>query len=129
MPQNIFTSQLLDVVVAKKEHEEFEEAQGLFFILDYVPNDFKKMMNEIEPANLTEPHVVIIVYNLLCAFNFIHSAGIMHRDIKPGNLLIDQNCQIKLCDFGQARCTLMFPKTKVSSDQIMSLGDESADSK
>jgi serine/threonine protein kinase len=27
----------------------------------------------------------------------------MHRDIKPGNILINSNCQIKLCDFGMAR--------------------------
>jgi len=36
----------------------------------------------------------------------------MHRDIKPGNLLIDQNCQVKLCDFGQARCMLKASKAK-----------------
>ncbi len=112
MPHNIFTNKLLDVIVAKKETERFEQAQGLFFVLDYVPNDFKKMMNEIDPGKLTESHIVIIVYNLLCAFKFIHSAGIMHRDIKPGNLLIDLNCQIKICDFGQARCNLKHPMKK-----------------
>ena len=53
MPQNIFTNKLLDVIVAKKDGESFEKAKGIFFVLDYVPNDFKKMMNDVDPINLT----------------------------------------------------------------------------
>lgn len=34
---------------------------------------------------------------------FVHSAGIIHRDIKPANILIDGNCQVKICDFGFSR--------------------------
>ena len=33
----------------------------------------------------------------------MHSAGIVHRDLKPGNFLIDDQCQVKICDFGLAR--------------------------
>ena len=42
--------------------------------------------------------------------NFFHSAGIMHRDIKPANILIDAECQIRLCDFGLSRTV---PKSDV----------------
>ena len=38
--------------------------------------------------------------------NYLHTANIMHRDIKPANILVDGDCQVKLCDFGLARTRL-----------------------
>lgn len=40
---------------------------------------------------------------LLRGLKYIHSANILHRDLKPGNLLINSNCDLKICDFGLAR--------------------------
>ena len=43
-------------------------------------------------------------YQLLRALNYIHRHNVMHRDIKPQNLLVDPTCHIlKVCDFGSAK--------------------------
>lgn len=34
---------------------------------------------------------------------YIHSANVIHRDLKPSNLLLNANCDLKICDFGLAR--------------------------
>ena len=47
--------------------------------------------------------MIKIIYNTLCSIAFLQEANVLHRDIKPGNLLIDQNYDVKICDFGMAR--------------------------
>lgn len=50
------------------------------------------------------------MYNCLCGLNQLHKMGIIHRNLKPSNIFIDENCQIKFSDFGQARSTFKLKK-------------------
>ena len=47
------------------------------------------MFNTVPQTLLTEEHVITMLYNQICALNYIHSADVMHRDLKPANFLID----------------------------------------
>lgn len=43
------------------------------------------------------------LYQILRGLKYIHSANVLHRDLKPSNLLLNTNCDLKICDFGLAR--------------------------
>ena len=53
--------------------------------------------------DFNEQHITVLLYNMLCSMNFVHTADLIHRDIKPANILVDSNCQVKICDFGFSR--------------------------
>ncbi|KAI0792136.1 kinase-like domain-containing protein [Abortiporus biennis] len=52
---------------------------------------------------LTNEHVQYFVYQILRGLKYIHSASVVHRDLKPGNLLVNADCELKICDFGLSR--------------------------
>ena len=83
MKGNFFTTKLHDVILANKPDKPLKECKGLFLVLDYVPDDLKKMLDDISPGDFQEDHIKVIMYNILCSINFISSANLMHRDIKP----------------------------------------------
>lgn len=62
-------------------------------------------MHQIIKSNqpLTDAHYQSFVYQILCGLKYIHSADVLHRDLKPGNLLVNADCELKICDFGLAR--------------------------
>jgi len=51
--------------------------------------DLKKLLESVPNTELDEEHITCMLYNQLCALNFIHSANIIHRDLKPANFLVD----------------------------------------
>uniref|UniRef100_A0A915PKV0 mitogen-activated protein kinase n=1 Tax=Setaria digitata TaxID=48799 RepID=A0A915PKV0_9BILA len=52
---------------------------------------------------LTPEHHKFIIYQLLRALKYIHSANVIHRDLKPGNLALTDECDLSVLDFGLAR--------------------------
>jgi mitogen-activated protein kinase 1/3 len=78
-------------------------------VTDFVENDLGKVMAS-SMSNFSEQHVKVIIYNILCSLHYLHSCGIIHRDIKPRNILIDNDCRVKICDFGLSRGTVSYDK-------------------
>lgn len=54
---------------------------------------------------LSDEHVQFLVYQILRALKYIHSAGIIHRDLKPSNIAVNEDCELRILDFGLARHT------------------------
>ncbi|GLD96697.1 hypothetical protein PINS_up005380 [Pythium insidiosum] len=43
------------------------------------------------------------MYQLLCGAKVLHENGVLHRDLKPGNILVSKNCDVRITDFGLSR--------------------------
>ena len=81
--------------------------------MDYWKYSLRTMINA-DVANYSKDHVEVIVYNLLCALNYLHSVNVLHRDIKPSNIMITPECEIRICDFGLSRTLDEFEEEKAS---------------
>lgn len=74
---------------------------GLYCYQELMSSDLLRLIQS--KAEFTPMHVQSYSYQLLCALKYLHSANVIHRDLKPGNILITQNGLLKICDFGLAR--------------------------
>ena len=54
-------------------------------------------------TKLEADHYQYFMYQILRGLTYMHSANIMHRDLKPSNILINAECDLKICDFGLSR--------------------------
>ncbi|MEY4127373.1 MAG: hypothetical protein RL737_1562 [Bacteroidota bacterium] len=85
--------------------EQFDEDDlGMYLIMEYFKgveiDDYLKNKIGVFP----EEKAVPLMIQILKAFSFAHKKGIVHRDIKPGNILINQEAdQVKVLDFGIAK--------------------------
>ncbi|OSX76735.1 hypothetical protein BU14_0177s0016 [Porphyra umbilicalis] len=73
----------------------------IFAVLELMPTDLGHVLRS--PAELSESHVLFFMYQLLNGLHALHSAGVFHRDIKPSNILLNRECELRICDFGLAR--------------------------
>ena len=94
--------QLIDVIIPKNEIKT-GAYQNVFLILSYEESDVRNAINMGVFSGISHNHIKLIFYNLLCAVKYMHSGNVMHRDLKPGNILINGDCQVKICDFGISR--------------------------
>ena len=76
--------------------------QKLYLIFEYLDHDLKKFM-DYYGGPLPSATVKSYMHQMLSALLFCHTHRVLHRDLKPQNLLIDKNANLKLADFGLAR--------------------------
>eukprot|EP01111_Echinosteliopsis_oligospora_P011451 TRINITY_DN3789_c0_g1_i1.p1 TRINITY_DN3789_c0_g1~~TRINITY_DN3789_c0_g1_i1.p1 ORF type:complete len:301 (-),score=70.99 TRINITY_DN3789_c0_g1_i1:166-1068(-) len=82
--------------------EVLHSENKLYLVFEYVEQDLKKYMDSV-PGMINPLLVKSYMYQLLRGIAYCHSHRILHRDLKPQNLLIDRNGALKLADFGLAR--------------------------
>lgn len=93
-----------------------EEDGSAYLVMELVPGEALSTILEREHT-LSTDKVLDIVAQTAAALQAAHAAGLVHRDIKPGNLLITPDGRVKITDFGIARIADQVPLT--ATGQVM----------
>ncbi|KAF0980947.1 hypothetical protein FDP41_012735 [Naegleria fowleri] len=105
--------QLKDLVVPRSENE----LRDLYIITELMDCTVRDVLKSNQ--NFTDINTKYFMYHMLKGLAFIHSSGIAHRDIKPQNILVNENFRLAYCDFGLSRGVDI--DSKISTNDIASL--------
>ncbi|GMH11982.1 hypothetical protein Nepgr_013823 [Nepenthes gracilis] len=101
---------ILDVI-RPPEKGEFKDVYIVYELMD---TDLHQII--CSNQELTDDHCQYFLYQILRGLKYIHSANVLHRDLKPSNLLLNANCDLKICDFGLARTT---SETEIMTEYVV----------
>ncbi|KAE8735000.1 1-deoxy-D-xylulose 5-phosphate synthase family protein [Hibiscus syriacus] len=96
-----------------KFYSWYETSAHLWLVLEFCTGgDLMTLLRQ--DGKLPEDSIHFLAYDLVKALQYLHSKGIIYCDLKPSNILLDENGHIKLCDFALARKLTDISKTPSS---------------
>jgi len=99
-------------------HDIVHTDKSLTLVFEYLERDLKQYMDDCG-AILAMNNVKLFLYQMLRGLAYCHSRRVLHRDLKPQNLLINERGELKLADFGLARAKSV--PTKTYSNEVVTL--------
>ncbi|XP_012891361.1 PREDICTED: cyclin-dependent kinase 15 isoform X2 [Dipodomys ordii] len=97
-------------------HDIVHTKETLTFVFEYMHTDLAQYMSQ-HPGGLHPHNVRLFMFQLLRGLAYIHHQHVLHRDLKPQNLLISHLGELKLADFGLARAKSI-PSQTYSSEVV-----------
>ncbi|XP_011888206.1 cyclin-dependent kinase 17 isoform X3 [Papio anubis] len=99
-------------------HDIVHTDKSLTLVFEYLDKDLKQYMDDC--GNIMSMHnVKLFLYQILRGLAYCHRRKVLHRDLKPQNLLINEKGELKLADFGLARAKSV--PTKTYSNEVVTL--------
>lgn len=93
---------IIDLLDVFTPNENINEIEDVYFVSMLMGAD---LSNILKIQRLNDDHIQFLVYQILRGLKYIHSADIIHRDLKPSNIAVNEDCELKILDFGLARQT------------------------
>lgn len=88
-----------------------EDFDDIYVVSALMETDLASILKSTQA--LSDDHCQFFLYQILRGIKYVHSAEVIHRDLKPRNLLVNSNCDLKICDFGLARVNFSDEEFKV----------------
>eukprot|EP00200_Dunaliella_tertiolecta_P003188 CAMPEP_0202345030 /NCGR_PEP_ID=MMETSP1126-20121109/4445_1 /ASSEMBLY_ACC=CAM_ASM_000457 /TAXON_ID=3047 /ORGANISM="Dunaliella tertiolecta, Strain CCMP1320" /LENGTH=591 /DNA_ID=CAMNT_0048936279 /DNA_START=174 /DNA_END=1949 /DNA_ORIENTATION=- len=89
-------------IVRSEIHRNNNYKGSIYMVFDYAEYDLTGLMETVK-YKFSESQIKCIMKQLLKGLAYVHGNGVLHRDLKASNILIDSNGTVKLADFGLAR--------------------------
>ncbi|KAK6113247.1 Cyclin-dependent kinase 2 [Brugia pahangi] len=88
-----------------KIHNVFpnDGCKKLYLIFEHLDYDLKMLIEKLRPKPFPMPYIKSFLWQLLRALTLCHTHRVLHRDLKPQNILVAANGTVKIADFGLAR--------------------------
>jgi len=99
-------------------HDIVHTEKSLTLVFEYLERDLKQYMDDCG-AILAMNNVKLFLFQMLRGLAYCHARRVLHRDLKPQNLLINERGELKLADFGLARAKSV--PTKTYSNEVVTL--------
>ncbi|KAL6741178.1 hypothetical protein Aduo_014457 [Ancylostoma duodenale] len=84
-------------------YDVIHSGMQLYLVFEFIDRDLKSLLDKLPGKRLPAKHAKSFLWQLLQALAYCHTRRVLHRDLKPQNLLVDDSGVIKLADFGLAR--------------------------
>ncbi|XP_038666827.1 cyclin-dependent kinase 17 isoform X2 [Scyliorhinus canicula] len=99
-------------------HDIIHTEKSLTLVFEYLDKDLKQYMDDCGSI-MSMHNVTIFLFQILRGLAYCHKRKVLHRDLKPQNLLINDKGELKLADFGLARAKSV--PTKTYSNEVVTL--------
>lgn len=88
---------LIDII----KPDDRKNFNDIYIVTDLMETDLHRV--NYSKQVLSDDHIQYFIYQILKAVFYLHSGNVIHRDLKPSNILLNKQCDLKICDFGLGR--------------------------